>query len=39
MEMSRRSRVVGVLPSVESYVRPTICYFIEYSEDWAIERS
>ena len=39
MEIRRRSRVVGVFPSVESYVRLTICYHIEYSEDWASERS
>jgi putative transposase len=39
MEIRRRSRVVGVFPSVESYVRLTICYLVEYSEDWASERS
>jgi len=39
MEIRRRSRVVGVFPSVESYVRLTICYLIEYAEDWANERS
>jgi putative transposase len=39
MEIRRRSRVVGVFPSVESYVRLTICYLIEYAEDWASERS
>ena len=32
-------RVVSVFPSVESYVRLTICYLIEYSEDWVSERS
>ena len=31
--------MVGVFPSVESYVRLTICYLIEYAEDWASERS
>jgi putative transposase len=39
MEIRRRSRVVGVFPSVESYVRLTICYLVEYSEDWENERS
>jgi putative transposase len=34
MEIRRRSRVVGVFPSVESYLRLTICYLVEYSEDW-----
>ena len=31
--------MVGVFPSVESYVRLTICYLNEYAEDWASERS
>jgi putative transposase len=39
MEIRRRSRAVGVFPSVESYVRLTICYLVEYEEDWAGERS
>jgi len=39
MEIRRRSRVVGVFPSAESFVRLTIFYLIEYSEDWASERS
>ena len=39
LEIRRRSRVVGVFPSVESYVRLTICYLVEYSEDWGNERS
>ena len=38
-EIRRRSRVVGVFPSVESYVRLTICYLVEYAEDWSSERS
>lgn len=39
MEIRRRSRVVGVFPSVASYLRLTICYLIEHSEDWGSERS
>lgn len=39
MEIRQRSWVVGGFPSVESYVRLTICYLVEYSEDWANERS
>jgi len=39
LDIRRRSRVVGVFPSMESYVRLTICYLVEYSEDWASERS
>ena len=38
-EVRRRSRVVGVFPSAESYVRLISCYLIEYSEDWMTERS
>jgi putative transposase len=34
-EIRRRSRVVGVFPSVESYVRLVTCYLLEYTEDWA----
>jgi len=38
-EIRRRSRVIGVFPNKESYVRLTTCYLIEYSEDWINERS
>jgi len=38
-DIRRRSHVVGVFPSVESYVRLTICYLVEYAEDWNSERS
>ena len=38
-EIRRRSRVVGVFPSVESYIRLTICYLVEYTEDLCGERS
>ena len=38
-EVRRRSRVVGVFPSRESYIRLITCYLIEYSEDWQSERS
>jgi hypothetical protein len=31
--------VIGVFPSVPSFLRLTICYLIEHSEDWANERS
>jgi len=39
LEIRRRSRVVGVFPSVASYLRLTICYLIEHAEDWENERS
>jgi hypothetical protein len=38
-EVRRRSRVVGVFPTVDSCVRPETCYLMEYSEDWRTERS
>lgn len=38
-EIRRRSRVIGVFPNKESYVRLITCYLIEYSEDWINERS
>lgn len=34
----RRSRVVGIFPSMESYVRLISCYLIEYAEDWETSR-
>jgi len=33
-EIRRRSRVVGIFPSMDSYIRLVSCYLIEYSEDW-----
>jgi transposase-like protein len=38
-ENRRRTRVVGVFPSRESYIRLVTSYLIEYSEDWQTERS
>ena len=38
-EVRRRSRVVGIFPSEEAYVRLVTRYLIEYSEDWATSRS
>jgi transposase-like protein len=38
-EIRRRSRVIGVFPTVDSYVRLVACYFVEYSEDWGSDRS
>jgi putative transposase len=37
-EIRRRSRVVGVFPSMDSYVRLVGCYLLEFSEDWEEER-
>ena len=38
-EIRRRSRVVGVFPSIESYLRLVTAYLIEYTEDWANENA
>jgi putative transposase len=38
-EVRRRSRVVGIFPSSESYVRLVTAFLIEYSEEWAVGRS
>jgi putative transposase len=37
-EVRRRSRVVGVFPSEESFLRLIVCYLLEYSEDWPTMR-
>jgi putative transposase len=38
-EVRRRSRVVGIFPSIGSWVRLDTCYLMEYSEDWPTDRS
>ena len=38
-EIPRRSRVVGIFPSDESYVRLVTCFLIEHSEEWSVRRS
>jgi putative transposase len=38
-EVRRSSRMVGILPSKESYVRLVTAFFIEYSEEWSVGRS
>ncbi|MDD3591110.1 MAG: transposase [Sulfurovum sp.] len=38
-EIRRRSKVVGVFPSQESYIRLLTCYLMEYTEEWEVERS
>jgi len=37
-EIRRRSRVVSIFPSVNSYLRLIVSYLMEYSENWEIER-
>jgi transposase-like protein len=38
-EIRRRSRVVSIFPSKESYLRLIATYLMEYTEDWEVERS
>ncbi len=38
-EIRRRSKVVSIFPSKESYLRLITAYLMEYTEDWECERS
>jgi len=38
-EARRRSRVIAIFPSKESYLRLITSYLMEYTEDWEVERS
>ncbi len=38
-EVRRRSRVVGIFPSRDAYLRLLTSYLIEYTEEWEVERS
>ncbi|HIP59757.1 MAG TPA: IS256 family transposase [Campylobacterales bacterium] len=38
-EIRRRSKVVSIFPSKESYLRLITTYLMEYTEDWEVERS
>ncbi len=38
-EIRRRTRVVGIFPNPESYLRLVTVYLIEYSDDWSVTRS
>lgn len=39
VEIRRRSRVVGIFPSIDSYIRLITSFLIEYEEDWQTGRS
>ena len=39
LEIRRRSRVVGIFPSIDSYIRLITSFLIEYEEDWQTGRS
>ena len=38
-EIRRRSKVIGIFPSVDSYIRLICSYLMEYEEDWQTGRS
>ena len=38
-EIRRRTRVVGIFPNPESYLRLVTMYLMEYSEDWSVTKS
>jgi transposase-like protein len=38
-EIRRRTRVVGIFPDPESYLRLVTAHLMEYSEDWSVSRS
>jgi transposase-like protein len=38
-EVRRRSKVVGIFPSRDSYLRLLTSYLMEYTEEWEVERS
>jgi transposase-like protein len=38
-EIRRRTKVVGIFPNPESYVRLVSIYLLEYSEDWSCSRA
>lgn len=38
-EIRRRTKVVGIFPSMDSYIRLVTSYLIEYSEEWSSGRS
>jgi len=37
-EIRRRTSVVGIFPSMDSYIRLVTSHLIEYSEDWSTSR-
>jgi transposase-like protein len=38
-EIRRRTAVVGIFPSIDSYIRLVTTYLIEYGEEWSTGRS
>jgi transposase-like protein len=38
-EIRRRTRVVGIFPNTDSYLRLVVTYLIEYAEDWSASKA
>ena len=38
-EIRRRTKVVGIFPNQDSYVRLVTAYLMEYAEDWSVSRA
>ena len=38
-EIRRRTRVIGIFPGPDSYVRLITTYLMEYAEDWSVSRA
>jgi len=38
-EIRRRTKVVGIFPNPESYLRLVTVYLMEYSEDWSVTKA
>ena len=38
-EIRRRTKVVGIFPNPESYIRLVTVYLMEYSEDWSVTKA
>ena len=38
-EIRRRTRVVGIFPNPDSYLRLVVTYLMEYAEDWSVSKA
>jgi len=38
-EIRRRTRVVGIFPNSDSYLRLVTTFLMEYAEDWSVSRA
>ena len=38
-EIRRRTKVVGIFPNPDSYLRLTTTYLMEYAEDWSVSKA